>query len=106
MISTVGGLRGGAGSKAEGLSRFLDPLSITVEADDEDVDDSLTEERLCSCRKVGSSGVRCLVTGGLLCNGLVCLKRALLLVDKATPGEYDDMDVGVEETLNGPGDSE
>jgi hypothetical protein len=32
--------------------------------------------------------------------------RVLLFVDNATPGEYEDMDVGVEDTLKGPGDSE
>jgi hypothetical protein len=52
-----------------------------------------------------SSGVLCRVTGGLLCNGLACLVRCEFL-DIAVPGEYDDMDVGVEETLNGPGDPE
>jgi hypothetical protein len=28
------------------------------------------------------------------------------LIDRAAVGEYDDIDVGVEDTLNGPGDSE
>jgi hypothetical protein len=30
----------------------------------------------------------------------------VLLVDRVTPGEYEDMDVGVEDILKGPGDSE
>jgi hypothetical protein len=54
---------------------------------------------------LASSGVHCRVTGGLLCNGLACLVRCELR-DRAVPGEYDDIDVGVEETLKGPGDSE
>lgn len=28
------------------------------------------------------------------------------MVDNVTPGEYEDIDVGVEDILNGPGDSE
>lgn len=52
-----------------------------------------------------SSGVLCRVTGGLLCSGLACFVRCEFR-DKVLPGEYDDIDVGVEETLNGPGDPE
>lgn len=44
--------------------------------------------------------------GGLLCKGLVCLILEEALFDKITPGEYEDIEVGVEETLKGPGDSE
>ena len=76
-----------------------------MEAEDEDVEDSRTIESVCGCRMLPSSGVRCRVTGGLLCKGLACRVRSEVL-DNVTAGEYDDMDVGVEETLNGPGDSE
>lgn len=97
----VGGLRGGAGRGPLAIfSLCLAPSARTVDADDEDVEDSRTEE---SAR---SSGVLCLVMGGLDCNGLACLVRTVDLVDKATPGEYEDIDVGVDETLKGPGDSE
>lgn len=87
MISAVGGLGGGAGNTAERFSRDLIPSPNTVEADEEDVEDSRTDERLCCCRNVDSSGVLCLVTGGLLCSGLVCRILELLFVDRATPGE-------------------
>lgn len=43
---------------------------------------------------------------GLACNGLTCRARVVDFTVNVTPGEYEDMDVGVEETLNGPGDSE
>jgi hypothetical protein len=77
----------------------------TVEADEEDVEDSRTVESVCGFRVFDSSGVLCRVTGGLLCNGLACFVRCEFL-DKALPGEYEDMDVGVEETEKGPGDPE
>lgn len=76
-----------------------------MEADDNDVDDSRTDERACCCRMLGSSCDRFRVTGGLLSRGLACLVRTELF-DNTMPGEYEDMEVGVEETLNGPGDSE
>lgn len=44
--------------------------------------------------------------GGLLSSGLTCLVLVADLIDSATPGEYDDMEFGVEDTLKGPGDSE
>jgi hypothetical protein len=44
--------------------------------------------------------------GGLLSSGLTCLVLVVDLIDSATPGEYDDMEFGVEDTLKGPGDSE
>lgn len=52
-----------------------------------------------------SSGVRCRVVGSLFCNGLACLVRSDVF-DSVTPGEYDDIDVGVDEMLKAPGDSE
>jgi hypothetical protein len=53
-----------------------------------------------------SSGVLYLVTGGLPCKGLTCRVRMVVLADTTTPGEYEDTEVGVEETLNGLGDPE
>lgn len=44
--------------------------------------------------------------GGLLSNGLACRTLVVVLLVRAAPGEYEDIDVGVEDTLNGPGDSE
>ena len=88
------------------FSLCLDTSASIVEVDGEEFVDSRTDERVC-WRTLGSSGVRRRVTGGgLLCSGLVCLVRVVDLIDSATPGEYDDMEVGVEETLKGPGDSE
>lgn len=86
---------------------FLDlpPSVTTVEVDEEDVEDSRTVERVCGLRVFVSSGVLCLVTGGRLCKGLACFVRCEFR-DRAVPGEYDDIDVGVDETLNGPGDPE
>ena len=103
----TGGVGGGTGRRAgEGLSLVLTPSASIVEADDEEVEDSRTAERACFCLTTASSGVRCLVTGGLPCKGLACLTRVVFLEDRATPGEYEDIDVGVEDTLKGPGDSE
>lgn len=78
---------------------------MTVDTDDDDVEDSLTVDRACGWRLFISSGVLCRVTGGLLCRGLACRVR-LEALDSVVPGEYDDIDVGVDETLKGPGDSE
>lgn len=77
-----------------------------MDVDDEEVEDSRTDESPCCLRKLSSSGVLCRTTGGLLCKGLACRTRVVDFVDNATPGEYDDIDVGVEDTLNAPGDSE
>ena len=52
-----------------------------------------------------SSGVLCRVTGGLLCSGLACRVRFEAL-DNVVPGAEDDIDVGVDDTLKGPGESE
>lgn len=76
-----------------------------MEVDDEDVDDSRTVESVWGCRVVFSSGVRCRVVGGLFSKGLACLTRRDDL-ERVTPGEYDDIEVGVDEMLNAPGDSE
>jgi hypothetical protein len=53
-----------------------------------------------------SSGVLYLATEGLACKGLTCRVRLVVFADTTTPGEYEDMEVGVDETLNGPGDPE
>ena len=73
--------------------------------DEEEVEDSRTEGSPCCWRELSSSGVLCLVTGGRLCSGLDCFVREVLL-EKVAPGEYEDIDVGVDEMLKGPGDSE
>jgi hypothetical protein len=47
------------------------------------------------------------VTGGLFLVGLGCLVRILpIFVGWTIPGEYEDMDVGVDVGLQGPGESE
>jgi hypothetical protein len=81
------------------------PSATTVEAEDEEVDDSRTVDRAWGLRVVTSSGVLWRVTGGLLCSGLACLVRCEFL-DMVLPGEYEEIDVGVEETLKGLGDPE
>lgn len=103
----MGGLAGGGGKRRAGdvLSFDLVPSARMVDVEDEDVDDSRTEESPCWWRILTVSLLLLRATGGRLSSGLVCLTRGALLVI-TTPGEYEDMDVGVEETLNGPGDSE
>jgi hypothetical protein len=62
-----GGLGGGAGRRfSDGFSFCLSPSPSTVDADDDEVEDSRTDERACCCRMLVSSGVLCLTTGGLL----------------------------------------
>lgn len=46
------------------------------------------------------------VTGGRLRVGLVCRGRSGDLVVAGIPGEYEEIDVGVEVRLNEPGDSD
>lgn len=97
-----GGLGGGAGSRS-GYWRVFCPASILiVEPDDDEVEDSRTEGSICS------SGVLCLAMGGRLWSGLVWRARKVALLESEAPGEceYEDIEVGVEETLKGPGDSE
>lgn len=77
-----------------------------MDADEDDVEDSRTDERPCCSRKLEFSSVFRHVTGGLLCIGLACLSREGAFVVKARPGECEDIEVGVEVTLKGPGDSE
>jgi hypothetical protein len=101
----VGGLYTGA--RFGDSCIFALPLSATtVDAEDAEFEDSLTEESACRWRWPNSSAVLCRTTGGRLCSGLACRTRVVLLDEIAVAGEYDDMDVGVEDTLKGPGDSE
>lgn len=46
------------------------------------------------------------MTGGRLRVGLICFLLIGALTGIETPGDCDDMDVGVEVLLNAPGDSE
>lgn len=78
---------------------------MTVEADDDEVDDSRTVDSVCGCRLLLSSEFLCRVTGGRLCRGLICFVRTDVR-ESEVPGEYDDIDVGVDDVLNAPGDSE
>jgi hypothetical protein len=106
MVLGIGGLCGRVASPfGDCFSLCLPPSATTVDVEDEDVDDSRTVESVLGLRELASSGVLCRVTGGLLCRGLACFVRCEFL-DRAVPGEYDDIDVGVEETLKGPGDPE
>lgn len=86
------------------LTSTLPASATTVDADEEDVDDSRTVDNPCVVRILGSSGARCLLTGGRLSRGLTCL---ILYADFeiAVAGEYDVTDVAVDEILNAPGDS-
>lgn len=71
-----------------------------VEVDDDERVDSRTADRPCS------SGVASLPTGGLPERGLTCLMRDAGLLGSETPGEYEDMELGVEERLKRLGESE
>jgi hypothetical protein len=83
------------------LSIILPPSELrTVDAEEDD--DSRTEDNV---RPSISSSPR-IVTGGLLLVGLDCLVRNVLFEVTVVAGEKDDMDVGVEAMLNGPGDPE
>jgi len=48
----------------------------------------------------------CLVMGGRLLVGLDILVLGIVLTGVGTPGDCDDIDVGVEVRLKAPGDSE
>ena len=72
--------------------------ACTVEVDDEDGAAERTDEEPCS-----SSAI---LLVGLFDNGLACRKRGAGLLGSATPGEYDDIEVGVDDMLNRLGDSE
>ncbi len=77
-----------------------------VDEDDDEVADSLTAVRPLFCEgMISSAGNFLLVTGGRLLVGLICpLNGALIGVP--TPGDCDDIVVGVEVLLKLPGDSE
>jgi hypothetical protein len=99
---STGGLCGTAGSCF--LASTLPVSATTVDADEEDVDDSRTVDNPCVVRMLGSSGARCLLTGGRLSKGLTCL-TLYAGFEMAVAGEYDVKDVAVDEMLNAPGDS-
>ena len=94
-MSRTGGLGGGAGSRLASddfsFIAILPPSARMVDAEEEDVVDSRTDERPCCCLMLGSSFALCLVTGGRLCSGLACLTREVvvvdLVVDNTAPGE-------------------
>ena len=86
-------------------------MPLTVDEDDEEVKDSRTAVRPRLCNRLGSScsgmpGNFRLVTGGRLRVGLSCFLPIGALIGVETPGDCDDMDVGVEVLLKAPGDSE
>ena len=77
-----------------------------VDDDDEEVADSRTAVNPLLCDTgISSAGNFLLVTGGRLLVGLVCRRRGTL-IGVPTPGEWEDMDVGVEVRLKFPGDSD
>jgi hypothetical protein len=98
-----GGLGGGADKRSTRCFTFsLSPSARTVDPEDDDAEDSRTEGSPCS------SGVLSLATSGRPCSGLACRIRKEDLLGKEAAGEceYEDIDVGVEEMLKTPGDSE
>ena len=99
---STGGLCGTGGSCF--LTSTLPVSATTVDADEEDVDDSRTVDNPCVARMLGSSGARCLLTGGRLSKGLTCL-TLYADFEMAVAGEYDVIDVAFEAILNAPGDS-
>lgn len=100
---STGGLCGTAGSWFLAISAL--PVSATtVDADEEDVDDSRTVDNPCAVRMLGSSGARLRLTGGRLSRGLTCL-TLYADFEMAVAGEYDVTDVAVDEILKAPGDS-
>lgn len=110
----MGGL-GGIGVDLFDVAGIWEPsrrsVPLTVDEDDEEVKDSRTAVRPrlrtmleSSCR--GMPGTFRLVTGGRLRVGLSCFLLIGALTGVETPGDCDDMDVGVEVLLKAPGDSE
>lgn len=86
-------------------------VPLTVDEDDDEVKDSRTAVRPRLCKIMESSGNGMpgnfrLVTGGRLRVGLSCFLLIGALIGVETPGDCDDMDVGVEVLLKAPGDSE
>jgi hypothetical protein len=86
-------------------SRLEDASARTVEVDDEDVEDSRTVESPGTEPVLEVSASLSRDTGILPCNGLTCLTRVEVF-DNGCPGEYDVIDVAVDEILKAPGDSE
>ena len=114
-----GSRKGGAGGENRTLSSLrLEEVSglsirstaLIVDDEDEDVVDSRSTGRPCGlgssfCSKLPP--ILCLVTGGRLCAELI----GGLILDTnlggyVIPGECEEMDVGVDVLLKGPGDSE
>lgn len=86
-------------------------MPLTVDEDDEEVKDSRTAVRprlreILESSCSGTPGNFRLVTGGRLRVGLSCFLPMGALIGVETPGDCDDMDVGVEVLLKAPGDSE
>lgn len=105
LVLVICGLCGRGASEPGDFLSFVLASATTVEADDDDVDDSRTVDNVCGCRLLLSSGVLCRVTGGRLCRGLICFVR-MDVRESEVPGEYEDIDVGVDDVLKAPGDSE
>ena len=86
-------------------------MPLTVDEDDEEVKDSRTavKPRLWEMLESSGSGMPGnfrLVTGGRLRVGLSCFLLIEAFIGVDTPGDWDDIDVGVEVLLKAPGDSE
>ena len=85
---------------------------LTVDEEEDDVPDSRTavspvlRGTVCSSCCIKRSANLFLVTGGRLLVGLVVLARKGALMGVGTPGDWDDIEVGVDVRLNAPGDSE
>ena len=84
---------------------------MTVDEDDEEVKDSRTAVRprlreMLESSCSGMPGNFRRVTGGRLRVGLSCFLFIGALIGVDTPGDCDDIDVGVEVLLKAPGDSE
>ena len=99
----------GGGLGGNGDKRFFFFLSFSffssfplplVELDEEDVSDSRNEGNPCVSRistflSSEALPMRLLVTGGRLCIGLVCRNRIGILSGAITPGDCEDIEVGV-----------
>ena len=95
----TGALCGRVGSRLEDVS------ARTVEVVDADVEDSRTVESPEAEPALEVSASLNRDTGVLPCSGLTCLTRVEVF-DSGCPGEYEVIDVAVDEMLKAPGDSE
>jgi len=101
-----GGLGGGAGIGDTLLLSFILPVSDARTVDAEDEDDSRTVERASRSRLLGLfsdhfRGTGCLLRVGLCCTGP---RASLEDAERRMPGEWEDIEVGVDVTLKGPGE--